>query len=411
MERVNPRSCGLDVHKASVTACIRVAQGEQVVQEVRTFATDGAGLIALRDWLESQRIDQVAMEATGVYWKPVYYALEDCAQVMLVNAAHVKQVPGRKTDVADSAWLAQLLEHGLLRASFIPPQPIRDLRDLTRYRKSLQEEHSRVANRLEKVLQDAGIKLSSVASDILGVTGRQILAALAGGRSSPEVLAELARGRLRQKKQELREALRGRFREHHAFFIGRLLVDLDNLEESMTEVVARIEELLRPFAAELELVCSIPGVKETVGPVLLAEIGVNMQCFATPGHLASWARLCPPHNESAGKRRRGKWSGHNRWLRTALIQAANAASRKRNCALAALYHRIRARSGHNHAIFVLARHILELAWLVLSRRTGYHELGATYFESRRREQAKRRSLNQLKRLGYNVTLTPIPQAA
>lgn len=411
MERVNPHCCGLDVHKATVSACIRVAQGDQVRQEVRTFSTDGAGLIALREWLESQRISKAAIEATGVYWKPVYYALEDALEVLLVNAAHVKQVPGRKTDVADCVWLAQLLEHGLLRASFIPPQPIRDLRDLTRYRKSLAEEHSRVANRLEKVLQDAGIKLSSVATDILGATGRQILAALAAGKADPELLAGLARGRLREKKAQLSQALRGRFREHHAFLLGRLLVDLDNIEDAMVEVATRVEELLRPFVAELELLCSIPGVKQTVGPIIVAEIGVDMKCFATPAHLASWSRLCPPNNCSAGKRRRGKWSGHNRWLRSALIQAANAAARKSNCALAAIYHRIRARSGHKHAIFVVARHILELAWLLLSRRTRYQEVGPHYLESRRAEQAKRRYLNQLKRLGFQVTLTPIPTVA
>jgi len=268
-----------------------------------------------------------------------------------------------------------------------------------------------VANRLEKVLQDAGIKLSSVATDILGATGRQILAALAAGNADPEMLAALARGRLREKKPELSQALRGRLRAHHAFLIGRLLVDLDNIEDSMAEVVARIEELLRPFAAELELVCSIPGVRQTVGPVIISEIGVDMKCFASPSHLASWSRLCPPNNQSAGKRRRGKWSGHNRWLRTALIQAANAAARTNNCALAALYHRIRARSGHKHAIFVVARHILELAWLLLTRRTRYQELGPRYLESRRAEQTKRRCLNQLKRLGFQATLTPIPTAA
>jgi transposase len=411
MERVNPRCCGLDVHKESVTACVRVEQGGRMHQEVSTFTTTSAGLLELRDWLQSHRVSKVAMEATGVYWKPVYYALEDAMEVLLVNAAHVKQVPGRKTDVADCVWLAQLLEHGLLRASFIPPQPIRDLRDLTRYRKSLSEERTRVANRLEKVLQDAGIKLSSVATDIVGVSGRQILTALVSGTTDPEALAELARGRLRRKKQELSQVLSGHFREHHAFFIGRLLLDLDNVEDALAEVSARIEVLLRPFAQELELVCTIPGVREIVGPVIISEIGVDMKCFASPAHLSSWSRLCPPNNQSGGKRRRGKWSGHNRWLRSALIQAANAAAHTNNCALAALYHRIRARNGHNHAVFVVARHILELAWLLLSRGTLYHEIGPRYLETRRAEQSKRRCLSQLKRLGYQVTLTPVSTAA
>jgi transposase len=377
---------------------------------VHSFATDSAGLLALRDWLEAHQVVRVAMEATGVYWKPVYYALEEGREILLVNAAHVKQVPGRKTDVSDCMWLAQLLEAGLLRASFVPPQPIRDLRDLTRYRKSLSEERNRVANRLEKVLQDAGIKLSSVASDILGVSGRQILAALVGGTSDAAVLAELARGRLRPKVAALRQALRGHFREHHAFLLGQLLIDLDNLENSLTAVAERVEEVLRPFAEELQLVSSIPGIKQTVGSIVLAEVGVDMRCFPSPAHIASWARLSPPNNESAGKRRRGKWSGQNRWLRSALIQAANAAARTRNCALAALYHRIRARSGHKHAIFVVARHLLELVWLVLSRRTPYQQFGPQYLETRRIEQTKRRCLKQLSRLGFQVTLTPLTPA-
>src|SRR6266568_92087 len=411
MERVKPHCCGLDVHKAPVSACIRVAQGAKVHQEVRTFRTDSGGLMELREWLQSQRISIAAMEATGVYWKPVYHALEDAMEVLLVNAAHVKQVPGRKTDVKDCVWLAQLLEHGLLRASFIPPQPIRELRDLTRLRKSLADEHTRVANRLEKVLQDAGIKLSSVVSDILGVTGRQILAALVSGKTDPAVLAELARGQLRKKRRELSEVLSGHFNEHHAFLIGLLLVQLDNAETALAELAARIERALQPFGQELEIVRTIPGVKQIVGPIIISEIGVDMKYFPSPGHLSSWAHFCPPNNQSAGKRRRGKWAGENRWLRTALIQAANAAVHTNNCALAALYHRIRARSGHNHAIFVVARHILELAWLLLKRCTPYQELGPHYLESRRSEQAKRRCLNQLKRLGYQVTLAPISTAA
>jgi len=411
MDRVNPRCCGLDVHKASVTACIRVHEGAKLHQEVRTFSTDGAGLMALRDWLQSQRVSIAAMEATGVYWKPVYYALEDALRVMLVNAAHVKQVPGRKTDVKDCVWLAQLLEHGLLRASFVPPQPIRDLRDLTRYRKTLSDEHTRVANRLDKVLQDAGIKLSSVASDILGVSGRQILAALASGKTDAGARAELARGRLRAKKAELRQVLVGHLREHHAFLLGRLLIDLDHIEESLNEVLARIEQLLRPLVAELELVCSIPGVRSIVGPVIISEIGVDMSCFPSTAHISSWARACPPNDHSAGQRRRRKWGGQNRWLRNALLEAARTAANTKNCALAALYHRIRARSGNKHALAVVARHILELAWLVLSRRMPYQELGPNYLESRRAEQSKRRCLTQLKRLGFQVTLTPASTAA
>jgi transposase len=261
MERLIERCCGLDVHKATVSACVRVtpARGRKVTQEIRTFATTTPELLALRDWLTEQRVTHVAMEATGVYWKPVYYLLENDFQLLLVNPAHFKQVPGRKTDVADCAWLAQLLEHGLLRGSLVPPAPIRELRDLTRYRKSLTEERTRAANRLHKVLQDAGIKLSSVTTDLLGVSGRSMLAALVAGTTDPALLAELARGHLRKKLPALRQALTGRFSPHHRFLVSRLLADIDYCEEAGAELSRRIEELLAPFAAAVERLITIPG--------------------------------------------------------------------------------------------------------------------------------------------------------
>jgi transposase len=291
MERLIERCCGLDVHKATVSACVRVTQrpGGGVKQEVRTFATTTPELLALREWLSEQRVTHVAMEATGVYWKPIYYMLENDFELLLVNPAHFKQVPGRKTDVADCAWLAQLLEHGLLRSSSVPPAPIRELRDLTRYRKSLTEERTRVANRLHKVLQDAGIKLSSVATDTLGISGRSMLMALVAGTTDPALLADLARGQLRKKLPALRQALTGRFGPHHSFMMSRLLADIDYVEEASAELSRRIEELLAPFAAAVERLITIPGVQRRTAEVMVAEIGVDMSRFASVAHLSSWA--------------------------------------------------------------------------------------------------------------------------
>src|SRR6266851_9155806 len=302
MERIIERGCGIDVHKATLSACVRGGDSSgEVSQEIRSFGTTSDELLALHEWLTSLAVTHVAIEATGVYWKPVYYVLEDAFRMVLVNPAEVKQLPGRKTDVSDCAWLAQLLEHGLLRPSFVPPPEIRELRDLVRYRTSLKGDHTRLANRLHKVLQDADLKLSSVMSDILGVSGRQILGQLAVGHRDPAALAELARGRLRNKLPVLRQALSGRFSAHHAFMLSRLLADLDNVEDSMTEVSKRIEEQLRPLAQTLERLCTIPGVKRVTATAMLAEIGTDMSRFASPSHLASWAGMCPGNNQSAGK--------------------------------------------------------------------------------------------------------------
>ncbi|MGC2460056.1 MAG: IS110 family transposase [Steroidobacteraceae bacterium] len=287
-------------------------------------------LLALREWLSEQRVTHVAMEATGVYWKPVYYMLENDFELLLVNPAHFRQVPGRKTDVADCTWLAQLLEHGLLRNSFVPPAPIRDLRDLTRYRKSLTEERTRAANRLHKVLQDAGIKLSSVATDTLGVSGRSMLLALVGGTTDPASLADLARGQLRKKLPELRQALAGRFGPHHRFMVSRLLADIDYVEEASAELSLRIEELLAPFAQAVERLITIPGVQRRTAEVMVAEIGADMSRFPSAAHLSSWAGMCPGNHESAGKRRRarpvGAIAGYApRWWKPAAPQAAPSA--------------------------------------------------------------------------------------
>jgi transposase len=412
MKRIYRRCCGIDVHKATLTACVRLhGAGAKLSQDIRRFGTTSDELLRLYDWLSAQRVSHVAMEATGVYWKPVFYVLEQGFTLLLVNPADVKRMPGRKTDVSDSAWLAQLLENGLLRPSFIPPRAIRELRDLVRYRSELKHDHTRVANRLHKVLQDADLKLSSVMSDILGVSGRLILRQLATGHSDPAALAELARGSLRAKRPALRQALTGRFSEHHAFLISQALTELDNLEESMTTLAARIEQHLVPFAQELELLSTIPGVKRLAATAILSEIGMNMSCFPSTAHLDSWAGMAPGNHESAGKRRRAKARKGNRWLRTILVECGQAAGKSRNTALAAIYRRMVIRAGRKHAAFVVGRHILNIAYHLLAERTTYRELGPSYFEQRRAEQLQRRCLDQLRTLGFQATLTPLPNVA
>jgi transposase len=412
MKAIHPRCCGIDVHKATLTACVRLhGPGGRLSQETRSFGTTGDALLSLHDWLDMHRVSHVAMEATGVYWKPVFYVLEQDFMLLLVNPADVKRMPGRKTDVNDAAWLAQLLENGLLRPSFIPPRAIRELRDLVRYRSQLKHDHTRVANRLHKVLQDADVKLSSVMSDILGVSGRQILQRLAGGHSDPAALAELARGRLRAKLPELRQALTGRFSAHHAFLIGQALTELDNLEESMTALAARVELHLVPFAQQIEQLSTIPGVKRLAATAILAEIGADMSCFPDTAHLASWAGMAPGNHESAGKRRRTKARHGNRWLRTILVECGQAAGHTRNTALAAIYRRMIIRAGRKHAAFVVGRHILNIAYHLLAEHSTYRELGASYFEQRHADQLKRRCLDQLRNLGFQATLTPLQKAA
>jgi transposase len=405
MERLIERVCGLDVHKQTVAACVRVPKSKGTrEQHVQTFGTTAAELLALRDWLEAHEVTHVAMESTGVYWKPIYYVLEERFTCLLVNAAHVKQVPGRKTDVQDCVWIAQLLEHGLLRGSFVPPAPIRELRDLTRYRKVLIQDRTREANRLHKLLEDAGIKLASVATDILGVSGRAMLEALVRGTTDPEVLAELARGKLWAKLPALRQALRGRFRPHHAFLVSQLLAHLDYLDETITTLSERIEEVISPFADELARLDTIHGVARRTAEVLIAELGVDMSQFPSDRHLASWAGLCPGNNESAGKHKSGKTRRGNRWLRAALTEAALAAIRTSNSAFTARYRRIMRHRGHKKAVLAVAHAMLVTAYHLLARQTTYQELGADYFDRRHGERVTRRAVQLLARQGYRVTL-------
>jgi transposase len=405
MERLTERVCGLDVHKQTVAACVRVPGSKGIrAQHVRTFGTTAAELLALRDCLEAHGVTHVAMESTGVYWKPIYYVLEERFTCLLVNAAHVKQVPGRKTDIKDCEWIAQLLEHGLLRGSFVPPAPIRELRDLTRYRKVLIQDRTREANRLHKLLEDAGIKLASVATDVLGVSGRAMLDALVRGTTDPDVLAELARGKLRAKLPALRQALAGRFRPHHAFLVSQLLAHLDYIDETIATLSERIEEVIAPFAEELARLDTIHGVAQRTAEVLIAELGVDMRQFPSDQHLASWAGLCPGNNESAGKHKSGKTRRGNRWLRTALTEAALAAIRTSNSAFAARYRRIMRHRGHKKAVTAVAHTMLVTAYHLLARQTTYQELGADYFDRRHAERVRRRAVQALERQGYRVTL-------
>jgi transposase len=406
MDQLIERCCGLDVHRDTVASCVRVpGPNGKRQQEVRTFGTTTAELLALRDWLEAHGVTHVAMESTGVYWKPVFYVLEEAFTCLLVNATHIKQVPGRKTDVKDCAWIAQCLECGLLRGSFVPPAPIRELRDLTRHRRVLIEERTRAANRVHKLLQDAGIKLASVATNILGVSGRAMLEALVHGTTDAEVLANLARGRLRKKLPALREALAGRFRPHHAFLVSHLLAHVDYLEEAIAAVSAEVDGRLAPFAQHLTQLDTIPGIDRRTSEVLIAELGVDMSYFPSDHHLASWAAVCPGNNESAGKHRSGRTRRGNRWLRTALVEAAWAATRT-DSALAARYRRVMRHRGHKKAVVAVAHAMLRVVYHLLAEGTTYREPGADYFDRRHAQRVRRRAIQLLERQGYRVILEP-----
>lgn len=408
METIVERAAGLDVHKAQVTACVRVpGRGRERAQEVAEFQTTVPGLLALRDWLKAHRVTQVAMEATGVYWKPVWAIVEDEFDCLLVNARHVKQVPGRKTDVSDAAWLCQLLEAGLLRRSFVPPKPIRALRNLTRYRKAQIGERQREANRLHKILEDTGIKLDCVATDILGASGRAMLDALVAGTTDPDVLAELAKGRLRTKIPALKEALVGRFDRQHALIVSAILAHLDFLDEQIQLLSEEIEAQLAPFAGAVELLCTIPGVQRRTAEAVLAEIGTDMSRFPSERHLASWAGQCPGNDRSAGKRRSGKTRHGSKWLDTALTEAALAATRTSDVYLGAQYQRLRPRRGHGRALGAVKHSILCACWQMLTTGELYRDLGGDYFSRRDPERATRRLVAQLERLGHRVTLEAV----
>lgn len=409
MDTIIEVCAGLDVHKETVTANVRYRdERDRRRTTARKVGTTTSELLGLSDWLGELGVTHVAMEATGVYWKPVYYVLEAAGfELLVVNAAHIKNVPGRKTDQNDAAWIAQLLEHGLLRASFVPPPQIRELRDLTRYRKAQSNERTRAAQRLEKVLQDAGIKLSSVASNILGKSGRAMLEALATGSTDPAALAELARGRLRPKLPQLQEALNGRFKPHHAVMVAEMLAHIDYLDSSIERLSARIAEVIAPFEWAVELLDTIPGIHRIGAEIIIAEIGVDMSRFPTAGHLASWAGLCPGNNESAGKHHSGRTRRGSKWLRTVLVEAANAGARSRGSFLSARYHRINSHRGHQRAAVAVAHSILVICWHVLSERKPFEDLGADYHQRRHDPEVEaRRLVGRLEALGHRVTIEP-----
>ena len=407
MEVVNPRCAGLDVHKETVVACMANREGAKLSQEIRTFRTMTSDLLTLHDWLAAHRVTHVAMESTGVYWKPVYNLLEGSFTVLLVNAAHIKNVPGRKTDVKDCEWIADLLAHGLLKGSFVPDQDMRDLRDLTRYRKSLTDERVRDINRLQKLLETANIKLSSVASDVMGVSGRAMIEALISGNTDPEVLADLAKGKLRKKLSLLREALNGRFRPHHQFMLGEILSHLDFLDEAIERMSREIEEHIAPFLQEIELLKTIPGVNQKVAQAIVAEVGVEMNRFPSDRHLASWAGLCPGNNESAGKRKSGKTRKGDRWLKRSLIEASLAVSRTRDTYLATLYHRVARRRGKNKATVAVAHAIIVIAYHVITKKLPYREFGADYFDRLNEAYIKHNLIKRLETFGYTAIPKPL----
>ena len=412
MEVVYPCCCGLDVHKKSITACVLWAEAKgKSRKEKRRFGTFTHDLLQLADWLGESGVTHVAMESTGVYWKPVWNILAEQFKVLLVNAQHIKAVPGRKTDQKDSEWIADLLQHGLLRGSFVPPQPTRELRDLTRYRVSLAQEINRIANRIQKVLEDANIKLASVATDALGASGRAILEAMLAGEQDAARLAELSKGLLRNKIPELKLALEGRMTEHHRFLLRQLFDHLRFTESKLSQIEQEIDRRMRPFQDEVIRLCTIPGVDQVTAWGILSEIGLDMNQFPSAEHLSSWASLCPGNFESAGKQLSGKMRKGNVSLRRCLSQAAWAISMTKNNYLSALYRRIAARRGAKRAIMAVAHALLVIAYHMLKRKEDYRELGADHFDRIDMNRTRRSLVRRLERLGHKVTLEPLAQTA
>jgi transposase len=409
------RCAMLDVHKSQVTACVRVPDGAGGRrQEIREFCTTTAGLLTLADWLRSWQVTVVGMESTGVYWRAIYYLLEDEFDTKLYNAQHLRHVPGRKSDVQDAEWGCQLIEHGLVCESFVPPRPQRELRDLVRYRKAKIQERGREVQRVEKTLQDAGIKLSSVASEVLGKSARLMLDALICGTHDPEILAELAKGTLRKKIPALREALQGRFTSHHALLVGQMLAQIDFLDETIQTLSEQVQELTRPFSREIELLDTIPGVDKRAAEMILAEIGPDMTRFPTEHHLASWAGMCPGQRESGAKKHSAKTRNGSKWLRGTLTECSKAVVRTKGTYLSARYHRIKSRRGHAKATVATGHKIITAAYHVLDQGVPYHELGEEFFyrrDTQNTDRYRRRLIKQLERLGHQVTLQPLPEAA
>ncbi len=405
MQSMIERCAGIDVHQATIVVTVRVPDGAGGRQATtQTFGTMTSDLLAARAWLQAHGVTHVAMESTGVYWRPLYYLLEEAATVLLVNMQHLQQVPGRKSDVRDSEWLAQLLECGLLKGSLVPPAPMRDLRELTRYRKRQIDDRTQEVNRLYRVLEDAGVKLASVMSDVMGRSGRAMVEALIGGSTDAAALAALAKGRLRSKLPALRLALESQLRDRHRFLLAQILSKLDFLEGQIATLTAEIDRYLAPFEPVLAQLATIPGVGRRTAVTILVETTGDMSRFATAAHLCSWAGMCPGQNESAGKRRSGQTRDANRYLRGALIESGLAAARAKQTALQARYSRVKRHRGHKKAVVAVGHQILEIAYFIMRDGTTYQELGADYFDRRNHDRATRRHVKQLESLGYRVTL-------
>ncbi len=412
MQVVYPCCCGLDIHKNFVVACLLTSGPDGMpTNEIRTFRTLTQELLDLMDWLLAAGCTYVVMESTGYYSKPIYNLLEGQFDVWVVNAYHIKAVPGRKTDVKDAEWLADLLRYGLVRRSFIPPKPQRQLRDLTRYRTSLIQERARLTNRLQATLEDANIKLASVVTDIRGVSARAIVEALITGETDPQVLADLARGRLRAKREQLSQAVVGRFTPHHAFLLTEHLSHLDYLDEASERVSMEIDQRLQAEEQEvaIALLDTIPGVSRRTAEILIAEVGTDMTRFPSAKHLASWAGMCPGNNESGGRRLSGKTRKGSAWVRQVLVEVAHAAAKTKDTYLAAQYRRIAARRGKKRALIALGHTILVMVYHILTRQVPYQELGADYFDQRERQRVERRLVRRLERLGYHVMLQTAEQ--
>jgi transposase len=415
LELVYPNCTGLDVHKKFVIACwLKLNSDGTVQKEMRRFLTLTRDLEAMADWLAANGVTHVAMESTGVYWQPIYNLLEGRFDLWLVNAQSIKRMPGRKTDVKDAEWIATLMQHGLLQRSFIPERAQRQLRDLTRYRQSLLQERSRFANRIQKVLEDANLKLASVATDIQGVSAQAILQALLDGQSDPHRLAELAKGRMRAKKAELEQALVGRMNDHHRFLLRQLLTQVDFLDEQIAEVETQIEADLKqmpPFEAAIQHLDTIPGINRYLAIQILAEIGVDMQRFPSDRHLTAWAGMAPGNNETGGKSRSVKKRKGNQYVQSALAMAAQAGARSKDTYLRSLYHRLAARRGKPKAMVAVGRTILQMIYFMLSRQEDYHELGALYLDQLDRERTAKRLVKRLQALGFTVNVKEQSAAA
>jgi|SoiMethySBSTD1v2_1073268.scaffolds.fasta_scaffold388950_2 transposase len=411
MQVMYARCAGLDVHKKMVVGCVMVSgNGGNVEQEIRTFATYTSDLLALSDWLKSHGVTHVAMESTGVYWKPAYNLLEGLFELLVVNARHVKAVPGRKTDVKDAEWLADLLRHGLLRGSYIPARPQRQLRELTRHRANVVQRRAQAVNELQKCLESTNIKLASVATDITGVSATEMLSLLLAGQTQPEALAELARGRLKEKRPLLQKALQGRVEAHHRLILSQLLAEIAWCEEQVSEVGMEIAKRLKEHEELLKRLDEIPGVNQRIAQVAAAEVGTDVKAFPSDKHLSSWAGLCPGNNESAGKRHSSRICPGNRHLKVALMEAANAASRKKGSYLRAKYHRLSGRRGRKRALVGVARTILQSMYYIIQRGTHYQDLGENYYDQRNPEKLANRLAKRIEKLGFKVTVQTVPPA-